>query len=588
MRFKRFRIETYRAISEVSLAVGNNLIPLIGINESGKTSILQAMLAFDKASDYYGRGQHLDYKNKYQLGDQTSFIRAEVVLESEADVTGIIARAQVSVKDGVVKLLREHADPTNPLILERSLVDKKYRWIRDGIEDTMKERLGRAIYSGLPFVLYFDDFTDRVPQKIEFHRDLSKKRGYSLRKSRHPQWQRLIDELISRSTKGKYTVKTFAEIKDRDERDGLLNDVRDVLNKEIIAAWKSLREGSAALGDDSGDLNLKLDYEGDLSKSFTFMFRVEDRASNSSRVFKITDRSKGFQWYFNFLMKLKFNPKYKNKTSGAIYLLDEPGSYLHSSAQEELLRELQRISETNTIVYCTHSQHLLDPTRINVAQVRIVSREDGKVSLLAFGEAGVPNYQGALTPLYDALRLRSGAFNRPVERAVITEGIVDFYVLRMIAKYCCGGRWNTIEFIPGGGASQLRDLISFAIAFCSRYLVLLDSDEEGRKAFDTYTKAFGDDQQRNFWKLAIPGQSQDVRIEALLCDQDQQRVCQLFGSSNCKTALVSLYFAPEESQRAFWENIHGTTQQRIAGVIARIDQIASHGSANAPKHELTV
>ena len=48
MKIVDFKIENYRAIESVELNLNFSMNPIIGINESGKTSILQALLSFDK------------------------------------------------------------------------------------------------------------------------------------------------------------------------------------------------------------------------------------------------------------------------------------------------------------------------------------------------------------------------------------------------------------------------------------------------------------------------------------------------------------------------------------------------------------
>ena len=53
MKYKRFIIENYKGISkamEINLE-NNNLVPIIGINECGKTTILNAIFAFDHYND---------------------------------------------------------------------------------------------------------------------------------------------------------------------------------------------------------------------------------------------------------------------------------------------------------------------------------------------------------------------------------------------------------------------------------------------------------------------------------------------------------------------------------------------------------
>lgn len=59
MKYTGFHIVNYKAIDEIDVPVSRNTIPLIGINESGKTSILQAILAFDSSKDHLLEGRTL-------------------------------------------------------------------------------------------------------------------------------------------------------------------------------------------------------------------------------------------------------------------------------------------------------------------------------------------------------------------------------------------------------------------------------------------------------------------------------------------------------------------------------------------------
>ena len=61
MKYKKFIIENYRAIENaVTIDIERDkIVPLIGANESGKTTILQAVYAFDYANDKEFEGRHL-------------------------------------------------------------------------------------------------------------------------------------------------------------------------------------------------------------------------------------------------------------------------------------------------------------------------------------------------------------------------------------------------------------------------------------------------------------------------------------------------------------------------------------------------
>ena len=454
MQFRKFTIDRYRAVDQAEVPVGNRLIPLVGINESGKTSILQAILAFDRGSDSYGGGNHLDFKNMYVVGGHECKISAEVIIDSEDDLNFVSEKLSLSRGHNLVLELENLYREQRSISIHRNLSTRKYSVSGIEVTETYERRLARAIYSLLPLILYFDDFTDRVPELIAFNRTGG---DYKMRNVRLSEWKRIIEEVFKRATDGKHSLSSFLAIDDSDERDGLLNDINDVLDEEIMSDWRKLKGWSGSLADDPSDLNLELRYSPTSDSTFEFKFKVTDRARTRKRVFDVIDRSKGFQWFFNFLMKLKFNPKYINEQTGAIYLLDEPGSYLHSSAQDELLKALQEISNTNAILYCTHSQHLLDPSVINIAQTRIVTKEQGAIRVIPFGSAGMDNYQGALTPLFHALQLSTGIFNRNIKKAVITEGITDYYFFEMLRKHLKNWNFNKIDFIPGAGAGNLRN-----------------------------------------------------------------------------------------------------------------------------------
>ena len=59
MRYLSFDIKNYRAISGLTVKLDAKLIPLVGINECGKTTILQAIYSFDYINDEEYAGQHL-------------------------------------------------------------------------------------------------------------------------------------------------------------------------------------------------------------------------------------------------------------------------------------------------------------------------------------------------------------------------------------------------------------------------------------------------------------------------------------------------------------------------------------------------
>lgn len=83
MKVTKFKIENYRAIEEIEFNLNFSINPIIGINEAGKTSVLKAILAFDKSRDRYNLGAHLDFENNYTIKQKDCKISASVKLDQE-------------------------------------------------------------------------------------------------------------------------------------------------------------------------------------------------------------------------------------------------------------------------------------------------------------------------------------------------------------------------------------------------------------------------------------------------------------------------------------------------------------------------
>jgi AAA15 family ATPase/GTPase len=81
MEYVAFHIRNYRAIRDpVTLDLADKpLVPLVGINECGKTTILQAVFAFDYVNDAENDGKHLENTlNLYQTQEPDPLVSADI------------------------------------------------------------------------------------------------------------------------------------------------------------------------------------------------------------------------------------------------------------------------------------------------------------------------------------------------------------------------------------------------------------------------------------------------------------------------------------------------------------------------------
>jgi AAA ATPase domain len=83
---------------------------------------------------------------------------------------------------------------------------------------------------------------------------------------------------------------------------------------------------------------------------------------------RLGTRSRGFIWFFSFLAWFS---QQKKLNEPMILLLDEPGLFLHASAQADLLRYIEKeLRPYHQVVYTTHSPFMVEPTEFS--RVRIV------------------------------------------------------------------------------------------------------------------------------------------------------------------------------------------------------------------------
>ncbi len=201
-------------------------------------------------------------------------------------------------------------------------------------------------------------------------------------------------------------------------------------------------------------------------------FGVRESESENRLLFKPEQRSKGFQWFLSFYLRLSAEQGGRN-----IILIDEPGLYLHAKAQQDVLKVLERISENSQIILSTHSPYLIDPQHLD--RVRLVLKDDKKGTRI---ENKI--HKGAdtetLTPIITAIGLDlANDFSIAGKRNVLLEGISDYYFLQALRFYT---KASSLNLIPGTGATKTHTLVSLLIGWDLPYVAIFDNDKKGREA----------------------------------------------------------------------------------------------------------
>lgn len=586
MKYIKFILENYKAItSPIVIDLNkNSLIPIIGINECGKTTILNAIFAFDSYNDDLDSTIHhlTDIKNLYT----TEY--------KPARISAIIEISKKEIKEFVKKYFKEKKDVNTPkkikfpkilpdvfeLKISRVFDSKKviYQFEETQLFKHVKNinDFCIALILELPYILYFDDFKDAFPDKVEI------KKGST---DSNQTWLSIIEQLFEQTNKS-YDVFEIPGLESR-QRKSILGDVEKHLNKSLTKEWSNFRLEEKEL------LQIAIEYfseeesvtKDQFSKNALgqivnkpeivkvvkhyLKFEVIDKdAEGNKRYFYVRDRSKGFYWFFNFVMKLEFNPKISGSELNAIYLLDEPGSYLHSFAQTKLCKKLKVLSETHKVLYCTHSHYLLNPEIIPLNTIHVANKsESGEVQLINYHKYNSPNgeFPTAFQPVYDALQLQPIPFEFANLKTLLVEGIFDFYSFSL----CKGDR--KINIFPCKGADSISYFISLFLGFRINYVALWDNDQEGNKAFKKATTFFGDYESANFYLLPVENEGQKKIIQNLFDGLDMKMFkneLNIDNDASFEKTISNLYFSNKKEE--IIKNISQKTLDNFNAVFSHV------------------
>lgn len=597
MKYTAFKIQGYRAIEKAVVIDLSKaaLVPLVGINECGKTTILQGIYCFDSINDSEYGGKHMkDTKNLYRTSESSPPLVTATIATSFAELartySDFVSENSNSEEEEDeaqqdTQAITEQRNPTLPKSIDairekfngsisicRDLSAKKYEFVGIAWPTEFKKSVisdfAKYVVGQLPYILYNDDFMDRPPAKVKIP---------GSKPSRLTGWVAIYERLFN-VTPGEYSLFSVVTEKDARRRDAILSDVEAHLNSTLAKAWKSFllsKHGAVTVR-----LRLTLgsiDHELEVS--------VVEKIDGRDRFFDVIDRSKGFLWFFNFVMKLEFNPKVLDNSKGTVYLLDEPGSYLHNSAQQKLCKKLVDLSASHgSVIYCTHSHMLLDPLLIPLNQIHIVEKRSNKQILATplpqtktTAEATM-----ALQPVHEALQISAFDYSAKGSSIVVVEGIYDKYAIECAIDLPAG---TTI--LPGTSADSIVKNIQYLNGFEMRYVALWDNDAEGRSTHKKATQLFGIDEATKFDLLPLDGAG-DRRMEEMFDPEDFIMLDTALGlraNASYERVIAGFYFANNALRKKLRSNLSSATKRRFTILEAVLQKRFAAGDSLKAKRQ---
>ena len=195
----------------------------------------------------------------------------------------------------------------------------------------------------------------------------------------------------------------------------------------------------------------------------------------------ISERSNGLRWYLNLFIDIIANDL---KDKNVVFLLDEPGVYLHVNAQRELLRLFYDLCKNdNQVVYTTHSPYMIDSN--NIINIRAVEKDSKGVTNIyntAYdNKLNSISKRETLTPMVKAIGadLRFNIGPQGEKLNIVTEGITDYMYFTSMLYYLDVPEEKMPYIIPSVGAGNVNVVVSILIGWGCDYKVILDYDKAG-------------------------------------------------------------------------------------------------------------
>lgn len=364
MNLEKIEIKNFRSIKHLQLEISeiNNskTFCLLGINESGKSSFLNAINLFDDEEinfplDYYEIDKPVqiimyyslnedDKKNLFKKIKETYKIPESIINEIKFDEVKITASFENETKEksffekiNFNKTTFESYTLRDNEVLPKKDVDEETFDLEDFLEENFDTYFflkshSVTFWKSSPKYLILEDI-----DLIEF--------AESPPKISVPLYNcfKLIE------LQGEKLKKQITNLKSAVEINNLQSRLSDKVTSHIKTIWP---EHPIKLKFQIHDnkISLLIEDEGVLYKAKT-----------------ANQRSDGFKQFISFLLTLSVQ-NHKKELSNTILLIDEPETHLHPPAQINLLHELVKITENgnnNLVFFATHSNYMIDKQNID-------------------------------------------------------------------------------------------------------------------------------------------------------------------------------------------------------------------------------
>lgn len=518
MKLVKAKVTYYRSIEDSGeFNVEPDVTCLVGKNESGKTTALQALYRLNPVETSAKLDEVVDFPSKltrkrkeWGSDQRIPVIQATFrfddheVAEVEADLgAGALRQPEFTVNFGyrtnnrtfsqnyresaVVKHLRSQLDlpasvaggvnaatTTDGLLKALDALEEppsKATALAERIRGWRGEDLALYLidtysWRKMPKFVYFGDY-DTMPGKVSIP-DLIRRRDSD-------DLDRGEQALLSLLKMADVELEDFHEADNHERLIRELENASNVISEEVFDYWSQNTELAVELR----VLQPEAGAPAPLNQGPILQIRVRNQRHKVSVPFD--DRSRGFVWFFSFLAY--FTNVEMSEDRELILLLDEPGLSLHGRAQADLLDLIdKRLAPKHQVLYTTHSPFMVPPKHLQ--RVRTVIDQD-RVGTKISSEIFKADNDTAF-PLLTAMGIEMTQTLFVAEDTLLVEGPSDLIYLDVLsdAVEAKGGTGLDPQWVktPIGGAGKLSTFVTLLGANQLNVAVIVDSSTKDAQA----------------------------------------------------------------------------------------------------------
>ena len=572
MKYTKFIIKNYKGIPKIELDLrkkpNTNIFTLVGLNESGKTSLLEAISLFQSGITKENAHTLIPKSRQYGFNDTVS-IQAELEIEAK-EMAYIKTHLEKAYKFFLSKD-EESIKITKKYYFEKSIPSetqwKETLWTTGFIGKTKQAKNPKRLYEWrksawsdvieiiqdqfLPKILYYPDFLFKFPEKIYLEE-------FSTEGPEQDEYRSVLEDILT-SVEKDLTLEAdlLNRMKNKEKRayrdalNQLLLKIAKKLDDEILKKWDEIFKGGQKK-------EVEINWDNDENGYF-----IELKIKQGADSYSINDRSLGFRWFFSFLIFTAFRKSRASDPGETLFLLDEPASNLHQRSQSTLLLSLNEIVSNCKLIYSTHSHHLINPKwlagtyiirnkAINYDVPEALNTSETNINAILYKNfvSKYPNETDHFKPILDALQYTPSKLE-VVPATIFTEGKNDYYTFKYFAEIIFKNKYK-LHFYPGAGVNKYFDVFRLYLAWDRKFIAIFDSDDGGSKAKKKYIKEIGPDIETEIFTLKDVNKSwKDIVTEDLFGESEQIKVIQNsfpehkkedgFIKSRFNTAIQELY-----------------------------------------------